>query len=357
MQIGWTTNVPYLETLPITSIASGYSTSTTMVEDITTSLGTLNVYVLNNLTVPSATTSNININVYVKMGDDAEFAVPAESHIRQLHYGYHTPFVAQSGEITDENVNDPTNEQIFDTIAQKYQYDGVSGLVFMGEKITSIRQVMKRYCIHMAAIAPFYTDGTSNYFGMKLTQSDFPIARGYSPSPLHGTVNRVWLTSINYFAPAFLMYRGALRQKYMCLGMNTNDISVMYGQKSIYTGVIASEFKYTFAENTGSLTTLAENFEIVSSSGFNGLCLTYTEHVPLSEFEIPFYSNYRFRSPRDNFQTSTGEYNPNALCHDLHVIGRTQNTANPFLMRLVSVGEDFMLAGFMGVPPILATSF
>jgi len=85
------------------SVTQMYSTSRYLSQE--QGNGVLGVYVVNELTTPNSTVNNdIQVNVYVSMGDDFEVFVP-DDHFQYFVFKPQSGFEPQSGEVTPESQN------------------------------------------------------------------------------------------------------------------------------------------------------------------------------------------------------------------------------------------------------------
>merc|ERR1711862_171736 len=117
--------------------------------------------------------------------------------------------------------------------------------VFFGEQVVSIRELLKRYCLHSG-----YTTGkfADEYAGvtMNLTQPDFPFYKGYCPSGPHDSVDGSFayshMTYLNYFAPCYVAYRGGIRWKYLATRNATGQDGVLLEQtRDVFASVTRSD--------------------------------------------------------------------------------------------------------------------
>jgi hypothetical protein len=113
--------------------------------------GVLGVYVVNTLTTPDSVVDNdIQINVYVSMGDDFEVFVP-DAYYQQFvlkPQSGELELEPQSGVVPESEHTDEPNAPIQDKsepIAVMSTNLPETNLVFTGEAITSFRSMLKRY--------------------------------------------------------------------------------------------------------------------------------------------------------------------------------------------------------------------
>lgn len=327
--------------------------------------GILSVYVVNELTVPNSTANNdIEVNVFISMGDDFEVFDPDSSDIQDLVW-----FQPQMGEIFQpqmaemdqseshpdadltKNEDEPMKMEASGTMAPTLSDQDHTTCVYYGDPVVSFRQCLKRYNWH-SAISPTIT--TASYLNVQ--NSNLPYYRGYQPGAVHETTvpapatpyNYCKMTLLNYVLPAFTVWRGGLRWKYLRTGGNSEDTALMQvrrvakessGYSQTETPVISQKF--------GSQSDRVRQAEILIPHTWDGAVATTTRQNPVIEAEMPFYANIRFFPAKyTNFLTGTVF---NAF-HDLTTIWRLQSEDSALIHSYVSVGEDFTLGFFTGAP-------
>lgn len=148
--------------------------------------------VINELVSPSAD-SDISINVYVSMCDDARFAQPDAQKIRRLSYFRHPSeepplaseedLESQSGLVMEKSVDEPNASMQLETIASEAESEDQTMNVYFGENITSIRELVKRY-VMTRYWCRTYPKGPGDFNAMELTNKTFPYQQGYDPQGL-----------------------------------------------------------------------------------------------------------------------------------------------------------------------------
>lgn len=185
--------------------------------------GVIGVYIVNELTTPnSVATNDIEVNVFVSMGDDFEVAVP-DDHIQRM------VFKPQSGKVdemvpeafgTDEP--DAPQQEEASSIGPRYTNHDLLGKVFMGEAIQSFRPLLKCYNLHSNLI--WGENGSPRvYYGRR---SMFPYFRGNVEGAVDNRDNGGVPTPYNYantvlmhwVTLAFSGWRGSIRWKILPRG-------------------------------------------------------------------------------------------------------------------------------------------
>lgn len=357
LEVGWGSTKPMVEVMPLTEFDPPSSTpkSTTLYGN-----GTLSVYVMNPLVTPNSEAVNdVFINVFVSACDDIEFFHPNERSLRDL-----TPLmVPQSLSLTD---NKPDDVAASVTLAPKPTANA-RDLVFYGDPITSVRQMLRRYGYYGFIPLKSAWNGNNGSCGYIETIKfpALPLTRGYSVQAPYvfgaNGYNLFKYTLINYFAPAYACWRGSLRYKmaYESLGFqNINgSYTALQHAKTIIVrrGTSSGADPYYSSNAIPSCSTQAQLYALSYAydkqmpHGWDGTVMTVNDQNPVIEFEVPFYAPKRFLSPRSPFwiggdpcfsvTTSHFDYSVNACGFQTYV----------------SVGEDFTLAMYLGPPLLFVT--
>lgn len=340
--------------------------------------GILSVYVVNDLTVPNTDPgldNSIEVNVFSRMCDDARFAQPTEMRKRSVSYFRPPDSTAvtispQSAEMEEQEMA-PVSTGADTTVADDQPVADHMMDVFFGEEITSIRQMLKRYCFHSFMPLTMGEEGVRSRM-YEVTSPDFPCYNGYNPgsdsSGTYGSTSYPFsytqCTYLNYFAPAFVAYRGGVRWKKLAHRAGGANLTDYYGEHFSVTrssgvsgtnstvpgsGSAANAYDpYSRAESLNPLryrdtTTRASSF--MSSYTVGGF-LTPVDRNPACEVDLPFYSNRRFMCARRIKNLEKRQLDDEMPpVHVTTTIGRFSATEN-----FVAAAEDFSLSFFIGVP-------
>lgn len=330
--------------------------------------GTLSVYVVNDLTVPNTDPgldNSIEINVFTRMCDDARFAQPADMNLRSVSY-FRPPDVTTitpQADVMEEQEMAPVSQGVDTSCASDQPVSDHMMSVFYGEEITSIRQMLKRYCFH--SLTPMDPGKITT-----VTKPDFPYYYGYNPDSMYeDTAGQKYAycsnTYLNYFTPAFVAYRGGLRWKqlnliredstYINLGavMTTTRESGIKTNNTIDFTAYKWYRPYELTEIDNYLFNLGANKPLAVAGASNSMSaltvggfVTPTERNPAIEVDLPFYNNRRFmcaRRIRNLEQRNLDDEHPPV--HTTQNIGRSTGVFN-----YVAAAEDFSLSFFIGVP-------
>lgn len=317
--------------------------------------GVIGVYVVNELTTPNSTVNNdIEVNVFVSMGDDFETFVPNDTFQKFV-------FKPQSGsEIVPEGQNTaepsaPQQEQSSE-VGPGYTNHGLVNKVFTGEAISSFRTLLKRYNLHQSLI---FGENSSPrvHYGRR---SMFPYLRGNVSGAVNVTglgapysyCNTVLLHWVTY---AFAGWRGGIRWKILPRGeMDVDRDPQVYIQRAPLGG-----FEY----QKGSTTTIAQYATdqdsaasvVVRSgsypqsnaplSGPNGLVFAQGKVNPNIEFECPFYSPFRFSPGKTENYTGLGLFTE-SWDYRIFVDANVDTCFDAYC----AAAEDFQCYFFTGLP-------
>lgn len=334
--------------------------------------GIIGLEVVNDLTVPNSTVDNdIEVNVFVSVGDDFEVAVPFTTSMSR--YTYYDPTAealageklldTQSAEspvmdleATEQPsapVQSPTHEaaaMIDDTDATNH--------VFFGETISSFRPLLKRYVFHHADSA---TDLEQGVKWWKVRFPAFPYYRGKDPvAPVHDEYNYSANTLLNYLSPAFTGWRGNLKWKHH---FTTNQLNVAGSAEGYYgdTPIVATRSNYFGTGNPAandvvdidldqSVDNVAALFANNMPQTFLGSSVQSMAQNPVLETELPFYAPWRFFPTKVSPNANAGTFfSIRQAIVTLESLVRLGTTA-PVVYNYVATGEDFNLFFFTGAP-------
>jgi hypothetical protein len=325
--------------------------------------GVLQVSVLNELTVPNSVVNNdIQINVFVSMGDDFEVFVPDD------HFQYFT-FSAQSGEEFDaQSGMEAIDKSKLDSKPIDEGSHNINGvmdtpselnLVYTGESIKSFRTLLKRYNLHYG-ICPL--DTFHNQIGLR--QNAFPFLRGYVTGAVHQTgggtpysyCNTVMLHWIAY---AFSGWRGAIRWKFLPRGGWSHLTSTLErfhtvnnDQYELNINIPASPT----SQNQAAAFTVAQNSSNPAGNGIplqgkQGMVYANSDVNPCLEVEIPFYSQARFVPGRvENWTSTLGVFDRYNESFIYKAWGNAIEGDESYIDLYCATGEDFQVYFFKGLP-------
>jgi len=311
--------------------------------------GFLTIRVLNQLTSPTASTS-IKVLVYVKAGDDIEFANPTETDkTNRLSL-----FSSQSEILTETIVADPM------ILAETKTATDDQYLVHMGERIVSMRQLMRRYNLltQESIIPASSTVGNTNVLVKKVFRN--PLSPGYANGgqlSANGVIiplttypyNWCNMTLMSYFLPAFMCQRGSVNYTFNFAGkLELNHIRAYRDNQQIYPNTNFT----TVSSNANSVNKFAAAI-VNKPSGASGSAIINNATQSGLNVSLPNYSNYKFASTNKN-RCNTGSAADGSIYDSLIIEADFQTditTADKqFLYTYVAAGTDYAMHYFLNVP-------
>lgn len=317
--------------------------------------GSLAVYVVNELTVPNTTIDNdIQINVFVSALDDFEVAVPDADIISSLRLTTESQLQPQAEEMEQQDsipVEPPTLAAMGSSVSTTDQ----TQLLHFGEKITSFRQMLKRYDFH--EFLPLTDLGSSNRVGLHYVRNAFPYYPGYTSSG--GNLSQTLaageylfsnMTLLNYVTSAYGGWRGSIRY-FVNFEIPTfagrNQCSVVRDDFAVPDNIVT--VYSNSARTPAGQAELLENRRNYSA-GYNGEIVQVANVNSTVAYELPYYSQNRFTpAKRRNVLTSNDTLqNKHIINFDYITVGFEASGSIPVH---VATGEDFALFFYLG-PPI-----
>lgn len=348
IDIAWGQTQSYLDVAPPGIEWQRFGTTPYTTASTGLANGVLSLYVLNELTTPNSTVNNdIRINVFVSMCDDAEFTNPS-AQISQIQYNTQ----AEEGEMAyDHLVNAPIIDEPTDKILPCLVKDHTND-VYYGEKISSMRQLLKRYSLHNSILCP--TAGDNNWL---ISMPDFPVYRGtfnygFQLNGVAAPANINRTSMLQFIAAAFLAKRGGVRYKYMYntdKPTNQNYISV---SRLPLTNAPTQQSGVTAYDVTNS-TAFSSAQQAQRSATLYGVEITPITQQPIIEFEGPNYSVVRFgicQNASTSANATAANYGMYSNRHQVCI--NNTSTARSYVDIYVAGAEDLTFVGFQGCPPI-----
>lgn len=329
--------------------------------------GVVGISVVNELTTPNSEVNNdIEINVYVSMGDDFEVAAPDD-------YFQHFALAPQSGEMVSESITENESDapqQAQHTILGLPPVDSSElNKVYFGEAITSFRPLLKRFSlwnvITKDRLAPAIISQrypSFPYFrGRVVNAVDFDSA-----ATPYNYVNTVLL---HWVRVAFSGDRGSTRFKFMPRGVQNRgdrievqrapvggsgltDSNLLYDltvdSMAEYPNIVAArrDIMQDFAVATGdNVPEPSRAFPFtrggtLTTSAVNG-CL---------EVEIPYYSNLRFSAGKTADYTGSSSRVRAGFDVRAYFNGNSEESRSGVYDVYAAAGEDFQVYFFTGMP-------
>jgi len=331
--------------------------------------GVVGVFVVNELTTPnSATPYNVQVNVFVSMGDDFEVFVPDDQFQRFV-------FRPQMGEEDSgmlvpeaQNTSEPSapQQESSDTLGPELQDNALINTVFTGESILSFRTMLKRYSLWRREwLAASGTGATPAISTIDINAAAYPFLRGNVAGAIEfsvlGNYNYCNTLLLHWVTYAFQGFRGSIRYKMLMNNVAKNAVAGVTDslviQRKPYLDTLYSRndaLATVFAANVAaSASALLDYSAVVTrvNTGTRGLTYANGEVNPVSEVEIPYYSPDRFVPGKVQDWTATPQ--PTEGYH-LKFVGTANNRSQ--LDMFVATGEDFQVYMWTGLPRMYCES-
>lgn len=341
--------------------------------------GILEIDVLNQLVSPSVDAA-ISVNVFVSCCDDIKWGKPdGERYADFSLFPEVVPVstldtrketvVPQSGETDRGNTDKPHGSQEIDTIAETGEPSDAFYQVFMGEKVTSLRELFKRYYYEKSYSWSVYIEDIDLFRYWRPILLDFHLRRGWdtiagvdeSEVDQNVKLNSCGPSPVALWSACFAAWRGSLRRKYMLENSPNSRLFIVTRLGRDYNQSVGKD-QVGLINDLGGTTkmkylTLARGREASA-----GCAATMSEQNNVIEVEFPFYQPNRFNNPRIR-EVESDFHRFELLIGDKATQTATQSDAPisfgdtaPIVSTFTSVGEDFSLFGFTGVPVLFRYS-
>nr|QUS52748.1 hypothetical protein 2 [Mute swan feces associated picorna-like virus 28] len=403
IDVGWGQNTTYREHYPFPNNAEPFSTTALTYDSSVVNYGngTISVYVVNELTTPnSAAAYNIAINVFVSAGYGFEVAAPTDEYVCRVRYVYDNEpqglmeaskeepsNVAQAASALvamkfsniqpealdgqDQLVEDspPTLQSApLDTMGNVIDSNDPANLVYFGETVSSMRQLLKRYNlteIVTPADEPAVAVGTQSVFEM--FRYSMPLIGGVYDSPYSlneivlpvyaGTFGYVYAfpSMLHYVSLAYGGWKGGIRY---FVDFSTTTTGSLSG--ATVDRIQTPSYPANFLASVGDLLTLGPLGGLYNRfrehTGIAGTAIQTSLVNPTLSFECPYYSQYRFAPAKRLTQfDKNGFSEPDQYQNGwvLRLKGGAQKEGTT-LNVYASAAEDFNAFFFLGCPRVYA---
>lgn len=326
--------------------------------------GIVGVTVQNELTIPNSTaTTNVNINVFVSAGEDFEVFVP-DDYFASFVFKPQMGFEPQSGVEQPNAMGDNEMDKPEDKAANPFMdtMDPLTNIhkVFTGEVIKSFRPLLKRYNLH-SAISAFKVSNAA----VRYRSAMFPYLRGNVANAVHQTsasdpYNYCNTVLLHWVTQMYSGWRGSIRYKFIPRGSANLTARLMNWmvQRSPnrdglpqYDLSIGGWAAYTNSSNAAESVVYDPTSTFAPFHGHNGKAITTLNINPALEFEVPFYSDYRFCPGKKEDYTGVEPAGDQRI-PGFEVLWYYLGDVNTLADCYVSAGEDFQVYFFTGLPPL-----
>jgi hypothetical protein len=322
--------------IPYTSFAQYKQTTGSNIK-----YGTFTVKVLNELRAPDTVASSVDILFEASAHSDMEFAMPATIRGSPCFVA-----TAQMGAKPVQFADDLCESEAVVMGNARIMESDLPSRVCIGEKIVSLRQVLKKF-----SLLDKRTAGTPNTY-YQIVPFAFPISRiGAANALVNSTVRADNLT---FIACCYALFRGGVRYKIM-------------NSAPITDGRFFMANSYLYSPDAGSLDTTL-NF-VATPTGINAIGETSNNSVVIErqesrgglELQFPFYSRTHACAVSDaiiNETSAVQVYNPSGIVPPtLAYIANFGAALTADYRTYRAVADDFDLGMFISVPPIVGWGF
>jgi len=323
------------ETNEFTFVVPYISASPYTINDPSSTIGTFCIFIVDPLVAPSTVSTSISVIIERAGGPDMEFAGPIPNN-----YTYYSGISPQSGSAfsspeTPNNVCSNLESTI--GVSQFSNDNSVNALLCVGEKITSLRTLLKLPCQMASVISP-----TPNLF---LNVTPFLIASGFiigttiDPPAIHADL-------YSRFASCYTYSRGSVRLKFLdnTAVTNTAPISIALALTNGINASKSAPWSYNSVSPFNSATAL----------GRVGVPVTYYRAGYSGEVQVPQYHRYHSR-PNSDCVGNVGNFYADintGLAPRVFVTRSSIPAANLEAAVLRSGGDDLNFGLFLSVPPL-----
>lgn len=345
LEIGWHTEIPYLEVSPplnsfpmFQGIAAGVQPTLSPIAGAHN--GMLHVYVMNELTAPSnLASSSIAFTVHVAGSDDLDFMRPTEDKLATLAY------VAQSGELMQDVAIAPVMRGVDVTFGKKTEKVSEIQSIHHGDPVHSVRTLIKRYC-RAERISIFFPAGIVAW---AYRSSGYVFQPGQMPGAIHlngaTPVNFSHMNYLAWFSPCYLGRRGGIRNRIVPVVKYDNPITVDRWSSVTLPTNATTVTQLVGQTDANFVSKDAVQIANIRNTGLAGKVVAMGGE-PL-DFELPYNSNLRFiptRQPDPTVWDNSG--------FDMRSLVNAASAGSVAFDRFVSAGDDFTFVGYLNVPPV-----
>lgn len=359
MDVGWATNKPFLNTgSPKRDFITESSEFGALDYQASTDNGVLLLYVEHPLrSVVNDPSPQVYINIYISAGDDFQLCEPTDKWMSQ--------FTNNVGELVPQSIEEtpgvgqaPIPEMmpsfnINKNMASSYSTSDKYDITFFGERVSSIRQLVKRYCSNRSIRISL--TGAVNMNSVWLNRNDFPNYSGPSNTGLdESSANGKYTYAcnsnfLNWYTPMFLMRRGGVRNKYVLSTDTPNKFLDFSASRSEGPGTSTSVYSLDVDGNEVWFLNYRQEQAVL-----NGSQITLPQYNPVLEIDCPYYTSKRFYFAQDrDKETNFGDGDIRRECGHRVTINTKDNDANGILRRYTAAADDYSLYMFKYAPILM----
>jgi hypothetical protein len=318
--------------------------------------GLINVQVITPVSAPVAT-ANVDILVWVKAGDNIEFACPRDA---PSNVSFIQP---QSG--APEDIDDEDNEILG---SKSNPGHPKRYLINHGEAILSFRQLLRRTCHYRVTQFPEVAV-TKSYARVTYNAPTYPPFYGYDSNGMDRARNQgdTFWTGFNYIANTpyhflsvcYIGMRGSINKRVNLI--TPGDVNINHFAATRLTDNVANPLVREISAVTTSSSDMARQLLRGDDTTFAaGATITNFRIMPTLEYNVPMYNNYKFISTNPMTKVKGSAYDGSDRTHTQIqcVFNATDphnaNISNSFIEEYFCIGPDFSLVYFLDVPTMWA---
>lgn len=320
---------------------SGYSATTRITNTMISNAGdigngTISVFVVNELTSPNSTIPVVEVLVSVCAGDDFRVYDPVDD-LRL--YGHMVPQASP----VEPLPSDFSEVQSFSFGVRGGQNDCAD--VYIGEKVLSIRSMMKRYVAYITMTSDIPEHVSTNLTRFK--HAMYPLQYLKAPDTVHtaalSSINYVGHTYLSYYRAGFAVLRGGVRWKMTPLqapplsGMAQATVTRLHD--TTYTPM--ADVVMLSGENL-----LPRSGVVANQHSPVGEAVTINDVNGSLEFETPYHANRKFVIGSSSEETKDAVVLPG-----FQVTGSDYSLGD-YIQLYCAASEDLTLGHFIGFPAI-----
>lgn len=349
--------VPYQQAAPWSSVSTSlsgvnFSTIGGLSHTASQDNGMLVVRVVNPLSAPVAS-NNVYVQVFVRAADNFELAGP------QTVPGATVLNIQSQDEVSYNATTKILAGNKIETQHEKLH------LVNMGEKVVSLRTLLRRTCYLTSYSIP--TNTTDTYARNRHVTSKYPPFKGYTTNGIHSakglvattsnfSYNFVNVTPYHWIAPMFVGQRGAMVYHYNVDSSGTDGVVScirLYRNPSTWATNL-----WSANDGSGVVTTAsnaAKQLTAFTSACATGMLLTNANTQTGVSAHLPNYNKYRFHyiSPTTSNQGQSVD-DSNVDGQRLDIIFKPTSVTKPISSYDVeiyfAIGTDFNFLFFLSCP-------
>ena len=321
---------------------SGYSSTTAITSTMIDNAGdigngTISVFVVNELTSPNSTSPVVETIVSICAGEDFRVYDPTDD---LRYYAHMVPQASQIEPI-------PLDIEEINKFSFGVRGDGDSYAdVYIGERILSIRSIIKRYVGYMTLTSTIGVHVATNLTRFK--HAMYPLMYLYAPDTVHvasgGGINYVGHTYLSYFRAGFAVLRGGVRWKISPLIAPPLSGMAQASVTRLHDVSYAAMADVVMLDGVNSL---PRSGVVANGHSPEGEAITVNEVNGCLEFEIPYHSNRKFV-----VGTSSEETKDSNVINGFQVTG-SDYSLGQYIQLYSAAAEDTTLGHFVGFPPLV----